>query len=446
VRALVSQHRGVTAILGAILATLLMLSLASSAKAFEEHQFCTGKSLGPNETCSSGYWHMNAAYATSPHGPICLSIFDYLSCMKKPNEGVFLGSGDQYGYYTQAKILHLNPPGTFKVYGTFWTAEPAPYNPPKETPPAPPATYRYMLGTSTGSGVSSWSSILAGMSRAERMTLGDISGDGKADIVTVEDEGNGKFRYMLGTGEGSGVSSWKVILPGMSAAVSLELGDVTGDGKEDVVTVENEGSGKVRYMLGTSSGSGISSWKSILSSMSPADDMAVGDMGDDGNADILTAEAEGNGKFRYMLGTGSESGISSWKQIMSGMSNPSDMELGDVTGDGKADIVTEESEGNGQCRYMLGTGTGSGVSSWKQALSGMTCGQFDVDDFTGDGKADIVAFESAGAGKYRYALGASYGSGFTWSQLLSGLDPSPVRSLGDISGDGEADIVGVEEE
>jgi hypothetical protein len=199
-------------------------------------------------------------------------------------------------------------------------------------------------------------------------------------------------------------------------------------------------------MLGTSSGSGISSWKSILSSMSPADDMAVGDMGDDGNADILTAEAEGNGKFRYMLGTGSESGISSWKQIMSGMSNPSDMELGDVTGDGKADIVTEESEGNGQCRYMLGTGTGSGVSSWKQALSGMTCGQFDVDDFTGDGKADIVAFESAGAGKYRYALGASYGSGFTWSQLLSGLDPSPVRSLGDISGDGEADIVGVEEE
>lgn len=368
--------------------------------------------------------------------------------MKNQNEGVYQGSGDQYGYSTKAQILHLaTPPGTFKVYGSFWTAAPPPPSPPpSSSPPTPPATYRYMLGTSNGGGLSSWSSILGGMSRAERMSVGDISGDGKADIVTVEDEGSGKFRYMLGTGEGAGVSSWKVVLPGMSAAVSLELGDVTGDGKEDIISVENEGSGKYRYMLGTSSGSSISSWKSVLPGMSAPDDMAVGDMGGDGKADILTAEAEGSGSFRYMLGTSSGTSIASWKQIMSGMSNPTDMELGDVTGDGNADVVTEESQGNGQCRYMLGTGSGSGISNWKQVLSGMTCASFDLDDFTGDGRADIVAFESAGGGQYRYALGSSYGSGFTWSQIISGLSPSPVRSLGDVSGDGKADIVGVEEE
>src|SRR5690349_19632475 len=112
-----SQHRGVAAIAGAVLAALLItLSLASSAKAFEEHQFCWGANLAPNETCSSGKWYMNAAYANSSDGPVCLSIFDYLACMKQPNEGVFVGSGDQYGYYSKAKILHLQtPPGTFKV-------------------------------------------------------------------------------------------------------------------------------------------------------------------------------------------------------------------------------------------------------------------------------------------------------------------------------------------
>jgi hypothetical protein len=233
----------------------------------------------------------------------------------------------------------------------------------------------------------------------------------------------------------------------MGSAESLELGDLTGDGKEDIVTVESEGGGKYRYMLGTSSGSGISSWKLILPGMSPADDMAVGDMNGDGKADILTAEAEGNGQFRYMLGTSNGTGIASWKQIMSGMSNPSDMELGDLTGDGKADVIAEEPASNGQCRYMLGTGSGSGISSWKQILGGMACAQFDVGDFTGDGKDDIVAFESAGSGQYRYMLGISSGTGIgSWSQVLGGLGPSPVRSLGDVNGDGKADIIGVEQQ
>jgi hypothetical protein len=304
-----------------------------------------------------------------------------------------------------------------------------------------------MLGTSSGSSISSWKSILSGMGYPRGMVLGDLTGDGKDDIVAVEDEGNGKYRYMLGTGEGAGVSSWKVILSGMGSAESLELGDLTGDGKEDIVTVESEGGGKYRYMLGTSSGSGISSWKLILPGMSPADDMAVGDMNGDGKADILTAEAEGNGQFRYMLGTSNGTGIASWKQIMSGMSNPSDMELGDLTGDGKADVIAEEPASNGQCRYMLGTGSGSGISSWKQILGGMACAQFDVGDFTGDGKDDIVAFESAGSGQYRYMLGISSGTGIgSWSQVLGGLGPSPVRSLGDVNGDGKADIIGVEQQ
>ena len=169
-------------------------------------------------------------------------------------------------------------------------------------------------------------------------------------------------------------------------------------------------------------------------------------MNGDGKEDILTAEAEGNGNFRYMLGTSSGSGVASWKQIMSGMSNPSDMELGDITGDGKADVITEETQGNGQCRYMLGTGTGAGISSWKQVLANMACASFDVDDFSGDGKADIIAFESAGGGQYRYMLGASNGTGFAWSQILGGLGPSPRRSLGDVTGDGKADLIGIEQE
>jgi hypothetical protein len=96
---------------------------------------------------------------------------------------------------------------------------------------------------------------------------------------------------------------------------------------------------------------------------------------------------------------------------------------------------------------MLGTGSGSGISSWKQILGGMACAQFDVGDFTGDGKDDIVAFESAGSGQNRYMLGISSGTGIgSWSQFLGCLRASPVRSLGDVNGDGKADIIGVEQQ
>jgi FG-GAP-like repeat len=305
-----------------------------------------------------------------------------------------------------------------------------------------------MLGTSSGSGVSSWSTILGGMSSAIKLRVGDFTGDGKADIVAVESEGNGKYRYMLGTSSGSGVSSWSQILGGMSEPRPMSTADFTGDGKADIVAVESEGNGKYRYMLGTSSGSGVSSWKSILSGMSAAQNMSTADFTGDGKADIVAVESEGNGKYRYMLGTSSGSGVSSWSQILGGMSEPRPMSTADFTGDGKADIVAVESEGNGKYRYMLGTSSGSGVSSWKQVLSGISLPQYMwINDFTGDGKADIVAVESEGNGKYRYMLGTSSGSGVSsWSQILSGISEPKPMSVADFTGDGKADIVSVEKQ
>jgi uncharacterized protein YegP (UPF0339 family) len=435
---------GAISLMGAL---ILLLGAGIQSAQATEYQFCWGKKLaGYQSGCQGPQRYYSAAYANADKAGVCLFIWDRLSgCLKNPNEGVYDNYGDGYGHLSQPQIVNWSLANvTATVYGIGWDGPPPPESPP---PPPPPVTqYRYMLGTSTGSGVSSWQQILSGMGAAQATGAGDISGDGKADLVTIEDEGNGKYRYMLGNSNGSGIASWSQILSGMSPVNSLQLGDLTGDGKDDIVAIESEGNGKFRYVLGTSNGSGVSSWKSILTGMGAADDMAVGDFTGDGKEDILTVENDGSGKFRYMLGTSNGSGIASWNQVLSGMGDPLDMELGDVTGDGKADVVSEEPEGTGPCRYMLGTSSGAGISSWKQVLSKMTCAQFDVGDFSGDGKADIVAFENAGSGQYRYMLGASNGSGFAWSQILGGLGPSPKRSLGDVTGDGKADIVGIEQE
>jgi resuscitation-promoting factor RpfA len=98
-----------------------------------------------------------------------------------------------------------------------------------------------MLGTSNGSGVASWNQVLGGMSNPTAMAVGDFTGDGKADIVAAEPDGSGKYRYMLGTSNGSGVASWGQTLGGMSQPQpSMGLGDLTGGGKADIVAVEQQ--------------------------------------------------------------------------------------------------------------------------------------------------------------------------------------------------------------
>jgi hypothetical protein len=284
--------------------------------------------------------------------------------------------------------------------------------------------------------------------RAPKATaVGDISGDGKADIVSVESEGSGKYRYKLGFSGVSGiVSNWKTVLTGMGLPSALAAEDLTGDGKADLVAVEPDGTGKYRYVLGTSSGTGISSWSSILPGMGLPTRMDLGDFNADGKADVIAFEPDGSGTYRIMRGLSSGTGISSWSQILGGLGYPQKAAVGDLTGDGKADIVSVESQGNGKYRYMLGKSSGTGISSWSQVMSEMAYAEFmDLGDFNADGKADVLSVENQGSGQFRFMLGTSNGAGIgSWGQLMGGMAGPYFFHTGDLNADGKADIVSAE--
>ena len=308
--------------------------------------------------------------------------------------------------------------------------------------------YRYKFGYSNGSGIPTWDPVLSGMGRPTRLAVGDLTGDGKADIVAVEPEGNGKYRYMVGKSNGTGIATWNQVMGEMSYPHKFAVDDLSGDGKADLVAVESQPNGKYRYMLGTSNGSGIGSWSQVMSEMAYAEFMDLGDLSGDGKADVLSVENQGNGKFRFMLGTSNGAGIASWSQVMGEMSGPYFLNLGDFSGDGKADIVSVESEGNGKYRYMLGKSNGTGVASWGSVMSGMGLPvRSDLGDLTGDGKADIVSVETEATGSYNYRLGISSGAGVSnWNQIVSWMRTPRATAVGDVGGDGKADIVSVESE
>ena len=309
--------------------------------------------------------------------------------------------------------------------------------------------YRYVLGTSAGSSFTWGATSLITMAQPQAMAIKDVTGDGKADVVSAEVEGSGStYRYMLGSSATSYFGWSGTSLVGMTQPAMMALGDVTGDGKADIVATEKQASGQYNYKLGISSSSNFTWYSTNLNGMSEPTQLALGDVTGDGKADIVATEKQPDGYYRYMLGVSGGSTTFTWGfTSLSGMSQPQKLALGDINNDGKGDIVAVENEAGGKARYIYATSSGSNFNSPKVSnLIGMTPPtKIAVGDVNKDGRADIVGAEPEGNGRYRYMLGSSSGSSFAWTATSMVSMGEPFRmSVADVTGDGKADVVGVE--
>ena len=115
--------------------------------------------------------------------------------------------------------------------------------------------------------------------------------------------------------------------------------------------------------------------------------------------------------------------------------------LGDLTGDGRADIVTRDSTGILRLYRTTGSTTNQIVAPPAQIGTGWNGLDLWMADLTGDGRADIVTRDSTGILRLYRTTGS------TTNQIVA----PPVRIgvgwngldlyLGDLTGDGRADIV-----
>ncbi|MGE5272035.1 MAG: NF038122 family metalloprotease [Thiohalocapsa sp.] len=309
--------------------------------------------------------------------------------------------------------------------------------------------------------------------------LADVNGDGKDDIVGFGADG---IYIALATGDGKfGAPDFTLASFGTRAAAGgwtgqdqypRLLGDVDGDGKADIVgfgangvyvslaTGDGKFADPVRTLdfFGTSAAAG--SWTS--QSGSPRE---LADVNGDGKDDIVgfgadgvyVALATGGGKFATPKFTlpyfGTRAAAGSWTS-----QDQSPRELADVNGDGNADIVGFGADGvyvalaNGDGTFAAQNftlpyfGTRAAAGSWTSQNDSPR----ELADVNGDGKADIVGFgadgvyvaTATGAGKFAdqdFTL-ASFGTRAAAGSWTS-QNQSP-RELADVNGDGKADIVG----
>jgi len=234
---------------------------------------------------------------------------------------------------------------------------------------------------------------------------------------------------------------------------SVAMVDVDGDGKPDIITANN-GNNTVSILRNVSPGgllnsNSFSAPVNFATASAPVW-VAVADFDGDGKPDIVTANHDSTYMVSVLRNT-SVVGTCSFAPTanlpeLSG--NGESVAVGDLDGDGKADIVAGSYGGESISVYRNTSTIGSlTTNSFATAVvfgAGASVHAVAVADLDGDGKPD-VALVSAGGNLSLFKNTSTPGS-FTNSSLGTRIDypggsnPAGV-AIGDLDGDGRTDIL-----
>jgi hypothetical protein len=279
-----------------------------------------------------------------------------------------------------------------------------------------------------------------------RAVHGDLDGDGKADVAFANRGGSG-ITVMRNTSNTGYVSfaARQEFATSYQEPMTMTLADVDGDGKLDmVVPCGNLNGAGLAVLLNTSTIGSISFAPSIGLAIAQGN-VSIGDLDKDGRPDLVLTSGDRLAIYRNTsTGTGNFSLDAPVYTSNGTMNNyvSSTHQIADIDGDGKLDIVS----GNGNnMTVFLNTSSGIGNIGFAAVYNSATTTSVSrtiVADFNGDGKLDIAAcagYSTANSILSVFQNNSTSGSlSFTRTEYDS-YDPTELL-VGDFNGDGKADL------
>jgi hypothetical protein len=367
------------------------------------------------------YWAGNSCNGEDGHVVICNGDGT------ASTSGWPTSNGGHYGGSTHASISWLD--------GEECGHEPAGYIVPGGAPPPPP----------------SLSACVAG-------GVADFNGDGKSDVLVRGVSGWDTTPVFFSNGDGSLTFSndadpTKTIFN--AAGSQAFVGDFDGDGKTDVLVKGVSGWDTTPVFFSNGNGTfrfsnALDPTKSLFN-LAGADTL-LGDFNGDGKTDViirgvpgwdttLVFFSNGDGTFRY------SNAADPTKTVFNAQG--AQALVGDVNGDGKADVILKNGAGWYTTPVFLSNGDGTftyhGGDDPAKAVFNDASAQAFIGDFNHDGKADVLVRGVSGWDTTPVYLSNGDGT-FTFSNAADttkNLFNLPIAQafVGDFDGDGKTDVL-----
>ena len=286
---------------------------------------------------------------------------------------------------------------------------------------------------------------LAVAGRPSAMITGDLNKDGRPDLA-VGVLGTSALAVFLGQGNGNFTAApGALVLPSDSHYIpqvrSMAMGDMNNDGNPDLVT-GNSGADSLSVLLGD--GTGKFAAPIEFPKISYPLGVSLADLNHDGNMDVVCIstndpeQSSDQAAPRVVRIFGNGDGTLDEENMVryATGSGPSDLLLGSFNNAGVLDALTLQTADDS---VYLSPGTADGrLSAGNRVRMDASPIGLAMRDFNADSRSDLISVHSGGFVSVRYSRGG--GKFASPEHFLTATTPSTCVS-GDVNGDGVADLV-----
>jgi FG-GAP-like repeat len=261
--------------------------------------------------------------------------------------------------------------------------------------------------------------------------IGDLDGDGRNDIAAVNLQGS--LQLFFGNGAGSfDRISLDGLWPSSPNALGLDIGDLNGDGRKDIAVALSSQTGAVSVLF--NQGDRAFGAPVNHSTCSFSKGVAIGDLDQDGDNDLAAISQCNEAGILLNNGQGS---FASNKAYGSGYASRA-IAIADFNRDGFNDIASlNNGNGSSNVTVLLNNGNatfGAPQLNWVWENSD----DLKVADFDGDGNLDIAVVNPYYSLVF-ILIGDGHGRFFSYSEIYGGDAPTGIDTT-DFNGDGRLDF------